>query len=72
MGTGEKLTGGTAFTAIALFGMVRAPLNTVPTWIVQVLQTRVALKRIEVFLEEEEVDGQVSSLKGEEGEEGGG
>jgi ABC-type multidrug transport system fused ATPase/permease subunit len=60
---GNKLTVGTAFTAIALFNMVRAPLNTVPMWIVQVLQTRVALKRIEVFLDEDEVDHQVSTLK---------
>ena len=60
---GNKLTVGTAFTAIALFNMIRQPLNTVPTWLVQVLQTRVALKRIEKFLDEDEVDGQVSSLK---------
>ena len=60
---GNKLTVGTAFTAIALFNMIRQPLNTVPTWLVQVLQTRVSLKRIEKFLEEDEVDGQVSSLK---------
>ena len=40
------------------------------TWIVQMLQTRVALKRIEVFLEEEVVDGQVSSLNEGEGFEG--
>ena len=57
------MTVGKAFTAIALFNMIRQPLNTVPTWLVQVLQTRVSLKRIEKFLDEDEVDGQVSSLK---------
>ncbi|KAH8109668.1 hypothetical protein DFH11DRAFT_1843160 [Phellopilus nigrolimitatus] len=60
---GNELTVGTAFTAIALFNMIRAPLNVIPTWIVQILQTRVALQRIETFLNEEEVDEQVSTLK---------
>ena len=51
---GNRLTVGTAFTvtvphtsqskhltyfqAIALFGMIRAPLNVIPAWIVQLLQ----------------------------------
>ncbi|KAI0749063.1 hypothetical protein C8Q74DRAFT_1374158 [Fomes fomentarius] len=35
----NELTIGTAFTAIALYQMVRAPLNVIPAWIVQVLQT---------------------------------
>ncbi|OBZ77340.1 ATP-dependent bile acid permease [Grifola frondosa] len=60
---GNELTIGTAFTAIALFQMVRAPLNVIPAWIVQVLQAKVALDRIATYLDEEEVDGQVSSLK---------
>ncbi|KAF9533294.1 hypothetical protein CPB83DRAFT_880389 [Crepidotus variabilis] len=60
---GNELTIGVAFTAIALFNMVRAPLNVIPGWIVQIIQTNVALKRISVFLDEEEVDEQVSSLK---------
>ncbi|KAG6842694.1 hypothetical protein H0H93_003772, partial [Arthromyces matolae] len=29
--------------AIALFNMVRAPLNVIPTWIVQILQVRLLL-----------------------------
>ncbi|KAG6864482.1 hypothetical protein C0991_009205 [Blastosporella zonata] len=49
--------------AIALFNMVRAPLNVIPSWIVQILQTGVALKRIAVYLDEDEVSEQVSSLK---------
>ncbi|KAG6895133.1 hypothetical protein C0995_013193 [Termitomyces sp. Mi166 len=48
---------------ITLFNMVRAPLNVIPTWIVQILQTGVALNRIAVYLAEDEVDEQVSSLK---------
>ncbi|KAF8150500.1 multidrug resistance-associated ABC transporter [Mycena galopus ATCC 62051] len=60
---GNQLTISTAFTAIALFGMIRQPLNVIPTFIVQVLQTRVSLNRIAVYLDEAEVSDQVSSLK---------
>ncbi|KIY74057.1 hypothetical protein CYLTODRAFT_385456 [Cylindrobasidium torrendii FP15055 ss-10] len=60
---GNELTVSKAFTAISLFSLIRAPLNVIPMWIVQVLQTGVALKRIEVFLAEDEVTEQVSSIK---------
>ncbi|KAJ7303772.1 hypothetical protein DFH08DRAFT_793782 [Mycena albidolilacea] len=60
---GNELTVGTAFTAITLFSMIRSPLNTVPTYIVHIIQARVALKRIAVYLDEDEVTAQVSSLK---------
>ena len=60
---GNQLTVSVAFTAISLFAMVRAPLNVIPTWTVYIMQTRVALERIQGFIEDEEVDGQVSSLK---------
>ncbi|KAJ7208590.1 hypothetical protein GGX14DRAFT_551298 [Mycena pura] len=60
---GNELTVGTAFTAIALFGMIRSPLNVIPSWVVRFLQTRVSLNRIAVYLEEDEVTAQVSSLK---------
>jgi ABC-type multidrug transport system fused ATPase/permease subunit len=36
-----------AFTAISLFAMVRAPLNVIPTWIVFMMQTKVALDHIQ-------------------------
>ncbi|KAH8825097.1 multidrug resistance-associated ABC transporter [Flagelloscypha sp. PMI_526] len=62
---GNTLTVGTAFTAIALFNMIRMPLNVLPTFLVQILQTRVALQRIAHYLQEEEVTAQVSSLKSE-------
>jgi ABC-type multidrug transport system fused ATPase/permease subunit len=61
--TGHELTVPVAFTAIALFSMVRQPLNVIPTWIVSVLQTLVALNRIATYLGEDEVSEQVSSLK---------
>ncbi|KAJ6631472.1 multidrug resistance-associated ABC transporter [Mycena sp. CBHHK59/15] len=69
---GNELTISTAFTAIALFNMIRfvvsssqyvQPLNVIPTFIVQILQTRVSLNRIAVYLDEAEVTEQVSSLK---------
>ncbi|KAH7909133.1 ABC transporter type 1, transmembrane domain-containing protein, partial [Hygrophoropsis aurantiaca] len=60
---GNELTVSTAFTAIALFQMIREPLNIVPSFIVQALQTGVALKRIETYLNEDEVSDQVSSIK---------
>lgn len=60
---GNELTVPVAFTSIALFSMIRQPLGIIPAWIVQILQTGVALKRIETYLEEDEVDEQVSSIK---------
>ncbi|KAH9476582.1 ABC transporter 7 [Psilocybe cubensis] len=61
--SGNELTISTAFTAIALFSMVRAPLKVLPTYLVQILQAQVALERISVYLDEEEVTEQVSTLK---------
>ncbi|KAF9490898.1 multidrug resistance-associated ABC transporter [Pleurotus eryngii] len=60
---GKELTISVAFTSIALFNLIRQPLNVVPTWIIQVLQTMVALQRIATYLDEDEVSEQVSSLK---------
>ncbi|KAG9310797.1 hypothetical protein JVU11DRAFT_8649 [Chiua virens] len=60
---GNQLTISVAFTSITVFNMIRQPLNIIPAWIVQILQTGVALKRIETYLEEEEVTEQVSSIK---------
>ncbi|KAF8989421.1 multidrug resistance-associated ABC transporter [Cyathus striatus] len=60
---GNELTVSVAFTAITLFTMIRLPLNVIPAYIVEVLQAGVALKRISVYLDEDEVDEQVSSLK---------
>ncbi|KII83783.1 hypothetical protein PLICRDRAFT_702353 [Plicaturopsis crispa FD-325 SS-3] len=60
---GNELTVPIAFTSIALFNMIRQPLNVIPTWIIQILQTGVALNRIATFLGEDEVSEQISSLK---------
>ncbi|KAF5391763.1 hypothetical protein D9757_001642 [Collybiopsis confluens] len=60
---GNELSVSVAFTAIALFNLIRTPLNVLPNFVVQVAQTKVALDRIAVYLEEEEVTDQVSSLK---------
>ena len=43
--------------------MLRMPLNVIPMFIVQLLQTRVALDRIDTFLRETEVSDTVSSFK---------
>ncbi|KAF9258420.1 hypothetical protein L218DRAFT_934784 [Marasmius fiardii PR-910] len=59
---GNELTVSKAFTAVALFGMIRAPLNVLPNSVVQILNTKVALDRIATFLEEPEVDERVSML----------
>ncbi|KAF7297333.1 ABC bile acid [Mycena indigotica] len=53
---GNELTVGKAFTAIALFGMIRQPLNIIPTFVVQILQTRLSVDRIDAFLNEPEVE----------------
>ncbi|KAF8273971.1 multidrug resistance-associated ABC transporter [Lactarius quietus] len=52
--SGNELTVSIAFTASS---------NIIPTWIVQILQTKVALDRIATYLDEDEVTEQVSSLK---------
>ncbi|KIJ35247.1 hypothetical protein M422DRAFT_262416 [Sphaerobolus stellatus SS14] len=60
---GHELTVSVAFTAISLFGMLRAPLGIIPKWIVDVLQTKISLDRIDTFLHEDEVSEQISGLK---------
>ncbi|KJA19718.1 hypothetical protein HYPSUDRAFT_1094370 [Hypholoma sublateritium FD-334 SS-4] len=61
--SGHQLTISTAFTALSLFSMVRAPLNVIPEWTVNILQAGIALDRISVYLDEDEVTEQVCSLK---------
>ncbi|KAF8529350.1 multidrug resistance-associated ABC transporter [Gautieria morchelliformis] len=60
--TGHELTISVAFTAIALFNMLDAPLGAIPQWIVNILQSGVAVDRIATYLSEDEVDAEVSSL----------
>ncbi|KAJ7751710.1 hypothetical protein B0H16DRAFT_824510 [Mycena metata] len=60
---GNELTVGIAFTAITLFGTIRISLNTLPRHIVAIIDASVALNRVAVYLAEDEVGTQVSSLK---------
>lgn len=60
--TGHRLTVPIAFTAIQLFNMIRNPMNVIPVFGVQAVQTGVSLDRIDTFLEEDEVPNFVSSL----------
>jgi ABC-type multidrug transport system fused ATPase/permease subunit len=60
---GNKLDVATAFTALALFNMIQQPLNVISTFTVKLLQTAVSINRISAYLDEDEVSGQVSSLK---------
>lgn len=50
--------------SIALFNMLKSPLNIIPQWIVSIMQAGVSLDRIAAFLSEDEVPDVVSSLKG--------
>ncbi|KZO90715.1 hypothetical protein CALVIDRAFT_542481 [Calocera viscosa TUFC12733] len=60
---GKELTVSTAFTAIALFDMLRMPLNLLPYFIVRLLETTVSFTRIDAFLAEPDVPDDVSSFK---------
>ncbi|EJD46367.1 P-loop containing nucleoside triphosphate hydrolase protein [Auricularia subglabra TFB-10046 SS5] len=53
--TGHRLTVPVAFAAIALFNMLQQPLNVIPHFIAQFLQVGVSARRIQSFLEEEDV-----------------
>ncbi|GAA5908059.1 uncharacterized protein JCM6883_004104 [Sporobolomyces salmoneus] len=50
----QDLTAETAFTALALFNVLRSPLESFSDMFVNVLQAYVSLKRIDKFLAEEE------------------
>ncbi|EJU04810.1 hypothetical protein DACRYDRAFT_114129 [Dacryopinax primogenitus] len=60
---GHELTVSTAFTAIALFDMLRQPLNLLPYFVVRFLETSVSFVRIDAFLAEPDVSDDVSSFK---------
>lgn len=58
----EELTVSTAFTAIALFTMIRPPLNAIPGFLMGGLIAMVSVQRLESFLNEQEVEEAVSRL----------
>ncbi|PWN18685.1 hypothetical protein BCV69DRAFT_291227 [Microstroma glucosiphilum] len=57
----------TAFTSIALFGLLKAPLNTLPVQINELLNAKVSSDRIAEFLDADEVPENVLCLDGGEG-----
>lgn len=50
----KPLDSPTAFTALALFNLLRSPMDTLPDMIVQVLSSLVSVRRIDAFLREPE------------------
>ncbi|PRP88412.1 hypothetical protein PROFUN_03326 [Planoprotostelium fungivorum] len=54
--TGNQLTAEKAFTALALFGVVKMPLTTLPNVIATVMETKVSVDRLTKFLLMEEID----------------
>lgn len=58
----QELTVSTAFTAIALFTMIRPPLNAIPGFLMGGLIALVSVQRLESFLNEQEVDQAISQL----------
>ncbi|KAJ1602920.1 hypothetical protein NDA14_002008 [Ustilago hordei] len=52
---GKQLDVATGFTAIALFAMLRNPLNILPMVINMIFQAKVSMDRIDAFLHEDEV-----------------
>lgn len=60
---GEELTVPTAFTALALFALLRGPMGSLPSSITSLLQTWVSIQRLEAFFDEPEVEPWVSTLR---------
>ncbi|PPQ63821.1 hypothetical protein CVT24_009771 [Panaeolus cyanescens] len=58
----EKLNVEKAFTALALFSMLQSPMIAIPGQFVALMQAHVSMKRIEEFLQEDEVPEWASTL----------
>lgn len=58
-----ELTVSVAFTSLTLFSMIRQPMAVLPIYLVQLSTVYVSVKRVQDFLQEEEVPDWVSSLK---------
>ena len=52
----RDLTAETAFTALALFNILRGPLEMITDMVINILNAHVSLKRIDEFLSEEETE----------------
>ncbi|KAJ3218401.1 hypothetical protein HDU67_005724 [Dinochytrium kinnereticum] len=57
---GKDLTSTVAFTALALFNLLRGPLEQFPETIVQLIDARISLNRIQEFLQESEIESETS------------
>lgn len=55
--TGNNLDPANIFSSLALFNILRMPLNTLPTVVGQVVDAWVSIQRIEAYLRAEEVGG---------------
>ncbi|CAG8566074.1 12436_t:CDS:2 [Acaulospora colombiana] len=53
---GNQLTAAVAFTSIAIFNELRFALNVLPELFVDAVQALISLKRIDKFLQEDEID----------------
>ncbi|KAL8290163.1 hypothetical protein RQP46_003102 [Phenoliferia psychrophenolica] len=62
----QELTVPIAFTSLALFALVREPMNSLPSSFTSILQTYVSVERLEAFMSEPEVEPWVSSLRPDE------
>ncbi|GAA5817685.1 hypothetical protein MFLAVUS_011236 [Mucor flavus] len=59
---GNQLTAPIAFTAITVFTELRSALNTLPETFVDILQALISVRRIESYLEEEEISPPSTNL----------
>ncbi|KAI8835590.1 hypothetical protein BJ741DRAFT_607321 [Chytriomyces cf. hyalinus JEL632] len=62
---GRELDATTAFTALALFNLLRGPLQTFPDTLVSLLDVWVSVKRIKQFLLEDELERFTSGVDGQ-------
>ncbi|KAG0293961.1 hypothetical protein BGZ96_002011 [Linnemannia gamsii] len=60
----KELSSHVAFTSMAIFFILRAPLNMLPGSITDLLETIVSIKRIEAFLNEGEISKHSGVVKG--------
>ncbi|KAI9485487.1 MAG: hypothetical protein EXX96DRAFT_545289 [Benjaminiella poitrasii] len=59
---GQQLTAPIAFTAITVFTELRSALNSLPETFVDVLQALISVRRIESYLDEDEVSPPITNL----------
>ena len=60
------LDASTAFVSLTLFNLLRVPLNVLPILIVYLIQCQVSLKRINKFINSEELDPEAISHRPQE------